>query len=102
MKQQPITLRTMALIGAASLVGAATIALAGPANAMPYCQGGTTPWGGGNYCDGASYSDGSYDHCANVVVLGFGGMQCGRVCPPDPTSPALPLPWNGAPCTARG
>jgi hypothetical protein len=92
-----------AVLGAAALIGAATVALAAPASAVPpICQGGWSPWGGGNYCDGTTYADGSYDHCANVTVLGFGGMQCGRVCPPDPTSPAIPLPWNGAPCAFRG
>jgi len=24
-------------------------------------------------------ADGSYDHCVNVRVLGFGGWQCNRV-----------------------
>jgi hypothetical protein len=91
-----------AILGAASLVGAATIALATPASADTYCQGGFSPFGGGNYCDGARYTDGSYDHCATVSVLGFGGTQCGRVCPPDPANPALPLPWDGAPCVFRG
>ena len=82
-------------IGALALVGS-YIGAAAPASAMPNCQGGWSPWGGGNYCDGQTYGDGSYDHCANVTVLGFGGMQCGRVCPPAPDNPAMPAPWPGA------
>jgi hypothetical protein len=94
--------QVIAVLGTASAIGAAVIALAGPASAVPTgCQGGWSPFGGGSYCDGATYADGSYDHCANVTVLGFGGMQCGRVCPPDPANPVLPLPWSGAPCTFR-
>jgi hypothetical protein len=93
--------RLTSILGTASLLGAATIMLATPASANPMCQGGWTPFGGGNYCDGANYADGSYDHCATVTVLGFGGTQCGRVCPPDPANPVIPLPWNGAPCSFR-
>ena len=87
--------RVTALLGAASLVGATAVALAAPAGAGPAgCQGGWSPWGGGSYCDGTSYVDGSYDHCANVTVMGFGGMQCGRVCPP-PAGSSIPAPWPG-------
>ena len=96
-----MTVRIAAISGAAALVGSAAVAFAAPASAMPNCQGGNTPWGGGTFCDSQSYSDGSYDHCATVNVLGFGGTQCGRVCPPDPANPAVPLPWNGAPCPFR-
>ena len=84
------------LFGTAALVGGVTagIVVAGPASAVPSgCQGGWSPWGGGQ-----TYGDGSYDHCANVTVLGFGGMQCGRVCPPDPANPAIPRPYDGRPC----
>jgi hypothetical protein len=81
-------------VGAAALVGA-YVGFAGPASASPMCQGGWSPYGGGSYCDGQAYSDGSYDHCANVSVMGFGGMQCGRVCPPGPDNPAIPAPWPG-------
>jgi len=45
----------------------------------------------GEYCDGYTCEDGSYDHCVSVTVLGFGGTQCNRVCPPDPANPAVPL-----------
>ena len=92
-----------AILGTTSLIGAA-ISLAGSAGAVvpEGCQGGWTPFGGGGYCDGTTYADGSYDHCARVTVLGFGGMQCGRVCPPDPANPAIPPPWNGSPCAFGG
>lgn len=66
------------------------------------CQGGWTPWGGGSYCDGNPYPDGSYDHCVSVSVLGFGGTQCYRVCPPDPSNPSVPLGWTpGMVCPFR-
>ncbi len=72
-------------VGAAAL-SAAGIALAAPAAAD--CggggNGGWTPWGGGSYCDGNPYQDGSYDHCVSVTVLGFGGTNCQRVYPPAP------------------
>ncbi len=58
------------------------------------CQGGWTPWGGGTYCDSNPYPDGSYDHCVSVSVLGWGGTQCSRVCPPDPATPGVPLGWT--------
>lgn len=87
-----------ALTVAALAVGA--IALAAPVSSQ--CQGGWTPWGGGEYCDGYIYEDGSYDHCVSVTVLGFGGTQCNRVCPPDPANPSVPLPWQpGAFCPFR-
>ncbi|UXA08695.1 hypothetical protein KXD96_11855 [Mycobacterium sp. SMC-2] len=46
--------------------------------------------------------DGSYDHCVSVSVLGFGGTQCYRVCPPDPSNPSVPLGWTpGMVCPFR-
>lgn len=57
-----MTVRIAAITGAAALVGSAAVAFAAPASAMPNCQGGNTPWGGGTFCDSQSYSDGSYDH----------------------------------------
>jgi hypothetical protein len=81
-------------VGVLALVGG-YIGFAAPASSSPMCQGGWSPYGGGSYCDGQGYGDGSYDHCANVSVLGFGGMQCGRVCPPAANNPAIPLPWPG-------
>ena len=81
-------------------LSAGGIGLAAPVSAQ--CQGGWTPWGGGEYCDGYIYEDGSFDHCVSVTVLGFGGTQCNRVCPPDPANPAAPLPWQpGAFCQFR-
>jgi hypothetical protein len=74
-----------AALGVAAL-SAGGIALAAPAGAD--CggggNGGWTPWGGGSYCDGNTYPDGSYDHCVSVTVLGFGGSNCWRVYPPEP------------------
>jgi hypothetical protein len=65
-------------------------------------SGRLDPVGWGEYCDGYIYEDGSYDHCVSVTVLGFGGTQCNRVCPPDPANPAVPLPWQpGAFCPFR-
>ena len=71
--------------------------LAPEAHACSSGAGGFTGWGGGSYCDDQQYGDGSYDHCVSVSVLGFGGQQCGRVCPPPPGSsiPAPPPPAGG-------
>jgi hypothetical protein len=72
----------------ANKFSAGSIALAAPVSAQR--QGGWTLWVG-EYCDGYTCEDGSYDHCVSVTVLGFGGTQCNRVCPPDPAYPAVPL-----------
>jgi hypothetical protein len=72
---------------------AGSIALAAPVSAQR--QGGWTLWVG-EYCDGYTYEDGSYDQCVSVTVLGFGGTHCNRVCPPDPANPAVPL-YRGNP-----
>lgn len=100
------TSATMRCIGAALIAAglpAGGIALAAPAAAdCSGGQGGWTPWGGGSYCDGGTYEDGSYDHCVSVTVLGFGGTQCNRVCPPDPGNPAVPAAWTpGVACPFR-
>jgi uncharacterized membrane protein len=87
-------LKFVAAVGATALLGG-YVAFAAPAGAQPACGGGWSPYGGGNYCDGGQYWDGSYDHCVTVSVLGFGGTQCGRVCPPPPENPAVPAPWPG-------
>lgn len=94
----------IAVVAAAAALLAGGLAVATPALTAPSgCQGGWTPWGGGSYCDSGAYEDGSYDHCVSVTVLGFGGTQCNRVCPPDPANPGLPLPWQpGLPCPFRG
>jgi hypothetical protein len=88
--------------GIAAAALAATVGAASPAQAFPglgYCPGGGAGYGGwGGYCDGPSYPDGSYDH--TVMVLG--GCTSGRVCPPDPANPAIPLPWMaGQQCAFR-
>jgi hypothetical protein len=89
-------MRTMILTLMAAGLSAGGLALAAPAEAD--CagggNGGFTPWGGSSYCDGSPYEDGSYDHCVTTIVLGFGGMQCNRVCPPDPANPGVTLPWT--------
>jgi hypothetical protein len=89
-------MRNIVIAVLAALMSTGGIALAAPAHAE--CegsgQGGYTPWGSGSYCDGDTYQDGSYDHCVTVIVLGFGGTQCNRVCPPDPANPAIPLTWT--------
>jgi hypothetical protein len=59
-------------------------------------SGRLDPVGGGEYCDGYTYENGSYDHCVSVTVLGFGGTKRNRVCPPDPANPAVPL-YRGNP-----
>jgi hypothetical protein len=54
----------------------------------------------GEYCDGYTYEDGSYDHCVSVTVLGFGGTQCKPRLPTRPRQPGRPaLPWQPSlPC----
>ena len=54
-------------------------------------SGRLDPVGWGEYCDGCTYEDGSYDHCVSVTALGFGGTQCNRVCPSDPGNLGVPL-----------
>jgi hypothetical protein len=75
------------LIGSVAAAYAIGLAQASVVHADP-CGGGGGGgggWpGGGGYCDSAPYADGSYDHCINVRVLGFGGWQCNRVFPPAP------------------
>jgi|SRR5271166_2049253 len=97
-------MRRIVIALSAAALSAGGIALAAPpARACSAGNGGWTPWGGGSYCDDNAYPDGSYDHCVSVTVLGFGGTQCNRVCPPDPANPALPLPWTpGVACAFRG
>lgn len=79
-------MRKIVIALSAAALSAGGIALAAPAGAD--CggggNGGWTPWGGGSYCDGATYPDGSYDHCVSVTVLGFGGSNCWRVYPDAP------------------
>ena len=61
------------------------------------CGGGGSPFGGGAYCDGDFWPDGSFNHCVQVYVLGFGGTSCGRVCPGNPPAP-YPGPGPGGRC----
>jgi hypothetical protein len=79
--------------GLAALAIGLGLGAAAPAQAQfgyGYCPGGGAGFGGwGGYCDGPTYSDGSYDH----TVMVMGGWTSGRVCPPDPANPAIPLPW---------
>jgi hypothetical protein len=96
-------MRRIIIALSAAALSAGGIALAAPAEACSAGNGGWTPWGGGSYCDDGAYPDGSYDHCVSVTVLGFGGTQCNRVCPPDPANPGPPWPWSpGVACGFRG
>ena len=61
---------------AASALAASGIALASAAPANAGCQGGFTPWGGGQTCDGPLAADGSFQRCVTSNVLGFGGTNC--------------------------
>ena len=63
------------------------VVLASPGTAHASCVnaddaqgGGGGGWpGGGGFVDCHYAADGSYDHCVNVRVLGFGGWQCNGV-----------------------
>ncbi|KKW62264.1 hypothetical protein ABQF17_25365 [Mycolicibacterium elephantis] len=55
-------------------LAAGGIAFAAPANAG--CQGGWTPWGGGEICDGPIAPDGSFERCQAAGALGWGGNNC--------------------------
>ena len=55
-------------------LAASGIALAAPANAG--CQGGWTPWGGQEICDGPIAPDGNFQRCQSTSALGFGGSSC--------------------------
>jgi len=57
------------------------VALAGPANADPFCCGAVA-LGNGGRCESAPDPDGSFVRCDTVYVLGFGGTNCYRVYPP--------------------
>jgi hypothetical protein len=47
--------------------------------------GGAMVWGnGGSQCDGPIQSDGSFQRCTSVYVLGIGGWSCFQVYPPPP------------------
>ena len=86
------------IILAALFAFAATILITGPdvasAQPRPGCQGGYTPWGGGEYCDMDFWDDGSYLNCHRVIVMGFGGTNCNRVCPPVDGQPPVPTDWD--------
>lgn len=72
----------VAAAGVAAAMGAG-LAFAAPAQAAPGdCVPGVyTPWGGGGFCDGPPFPDGTWMHCETVFVLGFGGTNCFRVRP---------------------
>ena len=85
-------MKTRKVLAALGIAGAITggLALAAPAQATG-CSSGYGGWGGGGFCDTDYWRDGSYMHCVNVTVLGFGGGTCNRVCPwPDPGNMAPP------------
>lgn len=76
------TRKVLAALGIAGAV-AGGLAVAAPASAEG-CASGNGGWGGGGYCDGDYWPDGSYEHCVQVYVLGFGGASCNRIYPPAP------------------
>jgi hypothetical protein len=55
-------------------LAASGIALAAPANAG--CQGGWTPWGGSQTCDGPINADGIFQRCVMAGAMGFGSTNC--------------------------
>jgi hypothetical protein len=61
---------------AVSAVAASGIAIAGAAPANAGCQGGFSPWGGGETCDGPIAPDGSFQRCVTASALGWGGTNC--------------------------
>lgn len=63
-------MKGLVVLGVSGLL-ASGIASAAPANAG--CQGGFSPWGGGQICDGPIGPDGNFQRCETVFVLGFGG-----------------------------
>lgn len=71
-------MKTIALMFTGLFV-AGSIALAAPAQAAG-CSYGSGGFGGGGYCDTDYWEDGSFNHCVTVMVLGFGGTTCNRVC----------------------
>ena len=77
-------MRTLIASGLAVLFGAGVLALAAPAQAEGCASGSGGGYGGGGYCDSDYWPDGSYMHCVQVYVLGFGGASCNRVYPPAP------------------
>lgn len=67
-----------------AVIAAVTAALVGApsASALPgQCASGSAGFGGGGFCDSYPYADGTWDHCEQVYVLGFGGTNCFRVRP---------------------
>ena len=74
--------------GAFAVVAAATILTTGLAVGAPTARAdcnNTMVWGnGGGQCDGPYYSDGSFQRCVTVWVLGIGGTNCYIVPPPPP------------------
>ena len=59
---------TAVFVGAITATGIA-LASASPANAG--CQGGWTPWGGGQRCDGPIDQNGFFQRCDSGGAFGF-------------------------------
>jgi hypothetical protein len=81
--------KLLGLLGGGALMAAVALGMASPVSATG-CQSGGSPWGGGGFCDTDHWADGSYMHCVDVYVMGYGGSSCGRVCPPPPGAPVPP------------
>ena len=64
------------IVIAAGTLAAGGIALAGAAPASAGCQGGFTPWGGQQTCDGPVNADGMFERCVTTNAMGFGGTNC--------------------------
>jgi len=71
----------VAIFTIAALIFAVAVITAPHSHAMPgQCGSGYTPWGGGGFCDGDVWPDGSVLHHENVCVLGFCGGNTFRAC----------------------
>ena len=75
--------KLLGLLAGGAVMAAVALGMASPVSAAG-CQSGGSPWGGGGYCDTDYRADGSYMHCEEVYVMGFGGTNCYRVFPPRP------------------
>ncbi|WP_052960326.1 hypothetical protein [Mycobacterium sp. EPa45] len=68
------------------VTGALSVVEAQPPPNIPTdgCGGAVVFGNGGSQCDGPVQSDGSFQRCVSVYVLGIGGWNCFVVFPPPP------------------